>query len=125
MTKQFPIGETLEEWFMRSIREEIPEKTSYSEEDLIRVAKIFFGYFEFDGDAYIGINALLQQKYGILTQKAVEIASKHQKIGKKLLRIPEFAAAKKEKDEFKVFCIKYFGYDPHEQKFINNNEANS
>ena len=122
MKKPFPKDETLEEWFMRSIRDEIPEKPSYSEEDLITVAKMFFDFFEFDGDAYIGINSLLQHIYGVLLQKALKEAGKHNKIGKELRAIPEVAKIKKEIDEYEMYCKKYFKYNPETNEFIDENE---
>ena len=117
--------EPLEEWLKRSIRDYLPEKPAYTEEDLITVAETFFGDFTINGEIYTGFDGLIIHKHGMLIDKALEIGSKHKKIGKELLSIPEYAAIVKEIDEFEKFIIKYFGYDPRAQKFINESETTS
>lgn len=114
--------EPLRDWIERSLDEYIPEKPSYTKEDLITAATIIFGSFEINGEIYCGFTGLIEHKRGILLAKAMEIAAKHHKMGNELLSIPEFAEADKKIHEFNNFIRKYFGYDPRELKFINENE---
>lgn len=101
-----------DEWFLSCIREEIPEKESYTQEDLLTVAKMFFNDFIIGNFTYCGIDSFANHIYGILLDKAIRLP----------VNGTEYIAIKKKMEDLRAFSIEYFSYDPHEQKFIDKGQ---
>jgi hypothetical protein len=117
-----------DEWFLDSIREEIPQKDCYTEKDLLTVAKIFFNYFRVGKFNYTGINAFAEHHYGALLQKAINLpanATERIAVKKKknfFRKFFERIVIEKKMKAFREFSIEYFHYDPKEQKFIDEGQ---
>lgn len=101
-----------DEWFLASIREDVPQKDCYTEEDLLTVAKIFYNYFMIGNFNYCGIDNFANHQYGILLDKAINLQ----------VNTPERTAIGEKMKDFRNFSIEYFHYDPHEQKFIDGSQ---